>query len=281
MLLEDLNLESLLASGLLARVEHHPRLTSTNDHARLAATEAGELPLLVIADEQTAGRGRGANRWWTGRGSLACSLLFEPAASGIERRYFSMISLAAAVAIVETAAPLVAQRPIGVHWPNDVFVSDRKLAGILVEALPDGKHIVGIGCNVNNSLAEAPAELQKIVTSLADLTGRSQHRAAFLLELLERLQANLGTLAAAPESLGERANELCLQRGRRLTLQTGQCAGRGRPALHRNAPGEGARPSMRILASGVCAGIAPDGALLLETPTGLQTHYSGVLVHDA
>lgn len=255
---EDLNLESLLASGLLARVEHHPTLSSTNDHARRAAAEPGELPLLVIADEQTAGRGRGANRWWTGRGSLALSLLFEPAASGIERRYFSMISLAAAVAIVETAAPLLPHRPIGVHWPNDVFASGRKLAGILVEALADGKHIVGIGCNVNNSLAEAPAELRQIVASLADLTGRTQHRAAFLLELLERLQANLRTLASAPESLGERAHELCLQRGRQLTLEAG---------------GQ--------LTSGICAGIAPDGALLLETPTGLETHYSGVLVHDA
>ncbi|HVW36477.1 MAG TPA: biotin--[acetyl-CoA-carboxylase] ligase [Pirellulales bacterium] len=256
--LEDLNLESLLASGLLARVEHHPTLSSTNDHARQAAAEPGEFPLLVIADEQTAGRGRGANRWWTGAGSLACSLLFEPAAGGIERRYYSMISLAAAVAIVETAAPLLPHQPVGVHWPNDVFVSKRKLAGILVEALPDGKHIVGIGCNVNNSLAEAPAELQAIVASLVDLTGQRRHRTAFLLELLDRLQANLQLLAAAPESLGERAHELCLQRGRRLTLQTG------------------AR-----LASGICAGIAPDGALLLETPGGLETHYSGVLMHGA
>ena len=255
---EEFNLESLLASGLLARVEHHAALTSTNDHARLAAAEPGELPLLVIAEEQTAGRGRGTNRWWTGRGSLACSLLFEPSAIGIERRYFSMISLAAAVAIVETAAPLLAHRPIGVHWPNDVFASGRKLAGVLVEALPDGKHIVGIGCNVNNSLAEAPAELQAIVTSLADLTGRSQHRAAFLLELLERLQANLEQLASAPETLGERAHELCLQRGGRLTLQAGNRQ-----------------------ASGICAGIAPDGALLLETPAGVEMHYSGVLVHDA
>jgi BirA family biotin operon repressor/biotin-[acetyl-CoA-carboxylase] ligase len=242
----------------LARVEHHPTLTSTNDHARVAAAEPGELPLLVIADEQTAGRGRGANRWWTGAGSLACSLLFDPAAGGIERRYFSMISLAAAVSIVEAAAPVLAHQPIGVHWPNDVFAGGRKLAGILVEALPDGKHIVGIGCNVNNSLAEAPAELQAIVASLVDLTGQRRHRTAFLLELLERLQANLRLLASSPESLGERAHELCLQRGSRLTLQ----AGKG-------------------LTTGVCAGIAPDGALLLETPAGLETHYSGVLVHDA
>jgi BirA family biotin operon repressor/biotin-[acetyl-CoA-carboxylase] ligase len=243
----------------LARVEHHPTLTSTNDHAReLAAQSPAELPLLVVADEQTAGRGRGANRWWTGPGSLACSLLFDPAARGIERRYHSMIALAAAVAIVDATSPLVDARPIGVHWPNDVFVSDRKLAGILVEALPDGRHILGIGCNVNNSLAAAPAELQAIATSLADLTGRTQHRTAFLLGVLERLHANLDLLASSPASLGERADQLCLQRGRRLTIESG------------------ARRT-----TGICAGIAPDGALLLETPAGLETHYSGVLIHGA
>jgi len=254
----DFNLESLLASGLLARVEHHPTLTSTNDHAReLAAQSPATLPLLVIADEQTAGRGRGANRWWTGPGSLACSLLFDPAVRGIERRYHSMISLAAAVAIVDAVSPLVADRPLGVHWPNDVFVAGRKLAGILVEALPDGKHILGIGCNVNNSLAAAPAELQAIVTSLADVSGRMQHRTAFLLDLLERLHANLDLLASSPGSLGERADQMCLQRGRRLTVESG---------------------SRRK--TGICAGVAQDGALLLETPAGLEKHYSGVLIRE-
>lgn len=255
----DLNLESLLASGLLARVEHYRSLGSTNDYARETAAESGgELPLLIIADEQTAGRGRGANRWWTGAGSLACSLLFDPAAAGIERRYFSMIPLAAAVALAETAASLAPGQASGVHWPNDVFLAGRKLAGVLVEALPDGRHILGFGCNVNNSLAQAPDELKAIVTSLIDLTGRAHHRTAVLLDVLERLKQRLEQLAERPEALGGRADELCLQRGRALTLQSGN------------------RRS-----SGVCAGIAPDGALLLETPQGLETHYSGVLIHGS
>lgn len=255
----DLNLESLLATGFLARVEHYPSLGSTNDYAReTAAASGGELPLLIIADEQTAGRGRGANRWWTGTGSLACSLLFDPAAAGIERRYFSMIPLAAAVAIAETAASLASGQAAGIHWPNDVFVAGRKLAGVLVEALPDGRHILGFGCNVNNSLEQAPDELRAIATSLIDLTARTHYRTAVLLDVLERLQQRLEQLAERPETLGRRADELCLQRGRALTLQSGNRR-----------------------ATGLCAGIAPDGALLLETPRGLETHYSGVLVHDS
>src|SRR5487761_1135631 len=93
---------SLVATGLVDRAEYFASLSSTNDYAREVA---GSLPreerLLIVADEQTTGRGRGANRWWTGSGSLACTLVFDPAQRDIERRYYPLISLAAAIAIVE------------------------------------------------------------------------------------------------------------------------------------------------------------------------------------
>src|SRR5487761_503549 len=171
------NLARLSSAHLVDRLEYHESLTSTNDYLREVAARVPRTEnMLVVADRQTAGRGRGGNRWWTAPGSLAASLLFDPAARQIARRNFPMLSLAAAVALIETVGPLVGQEEIGLHWPNDVFVAGRKLAGILVEALPDGKHILGIGCNVNNSLAQAPGELQAIATSLADLSGRTQHR---------------------------------------------------------------------------------------------------------
>src|SRR5580698_2192961 len=132
------DLARLRSAGRLDHVEHHPRLASTNDHARSAAARlARHESLLVIADEQTAGRGRGSNRWWTGLGSLAFSLLFDPVARGIARQDCAMISLASAITIVEAANPRIAPYSAGIHWPNDVFVGRRKLAGILVEALPD------------------------------------------------------------------------------------------------------------------------------------------------
>ena len=210
---------------------------------------------MVLADEQTAGRGRGANLWWTGSGSLAFSLLFDPAMRGIERRYYPLISLAAAIAIVETAAALLSRVDVGLHWPNDVFVAERKLAGVLIEAMPDGRHVLGIGCNVNNAISAAPREVTGIATSLVDLTGREHSRGDLLLALLERLDARIDELARSPESLGRRADELCLQHGRQLTIRLGQ------------------RETV-----GVCAGIADDGALVLDTAHGRQSFYSGVLV---
>ena len=248
----------LITAGIIDRAEHFKSLGSTNDYAReLAASLPRDERVLIVADEQTAGRGRGANRWWTGPGSLACSLLFDPAARRIERRYYPMISLAAAIAIIETTAPLVGRRTMGLHWPNDVFVGERKLAGVLIEALADGRHVLGIGCNINNRALDAPPELAAIVTSLADITGRAHSCSDLLLDILRRLNAQLVDLARDPRTIAERANELCLQHGTHLTVRAGTRE-----------------------ASGVCAGIAADGALLLDTLAGRQAFYSGVLVKN-
>ncbi|MGH7135199.1 MAG: biotin--[acetyl-CoA-carboxylase] ligase [Pirellulales bacterium] len=243
-------------AGVVDRVEYFPTLTSTNDFARERAAGAPRgRRLLVVADEQTAGRGRGGNRWWTGAGSLACSLLFDPASRPIERRYYPMISLAAAVAIVEAVASCSRRSDAGLHWPNDVFVAGRKLAGVLVEALADGRHVLGIGCNLHNRSAQAPPGLSSIVTSLAEISDAPPDRGDFLLGILRRLDARLDELARQPDLLGQRANELCLQHGARLTLRAG---------------------TRQV--SGICAGIAHDGALVLDTSTGRESFYSGVLV---
>jgi BirA family biotin operon repressor/biotin-[acetyl-CoA-carboxylase] ligase len=250
---------ALERSTWVDRVVHHERLSSTNDLARqLAADTPRGKSLLVLADEQTAGRGRGSNRWWTGEGSLAFSLLLDSPRLGIPRRQAAMISLAAAVALAETVAPLVPHARPGIHWPNDVFVSDRKLAGILVEALADGRHIVGVGMNINNRLALAPPDLQPTITSLVDLTGRTHDRSQLLLELLGSLQAALQQLARSPADLAQRADSLCLQHGQRLAIDVGG-----------------------NIDAGICAGIADDGSLVLDTPAGPRNVYSGVLIKHA
>ena len=76
--------------------------------------------MVVVAEEQTAGRGRGANRWWTGRGSLAFSLVFDPAGWSLEDELQPARSLAVGVAIVDTIAPLLPGSRVGLHWPNVV-----------------------------------------------------------------------------------------------------------------------------------------------------------------
>jgi BirA family biotin operon repressor/biotin-[acetyl-CoA-carboxylase] ligase len=249
------DLARLLAATFLAGGEQHEILTSTNDRARRVCGDV-RLPHLVLASEQTAGRGRGANSWWTGHGSLAMSLVIDRALHGIRPENALLVSLACAVALVETVRPLVPQVPVGLHWPNDVFAGGRKLSGILIEGLPRGRLIVGIGINTNNTVADAPPELRANATTLRDLTAERFDHTELLIELLNRLDDAFSQLADRPASIARAADGLCLQQGNELTIATG-----GRTV------------------KGTCRGIDGDGALLLATAEGVERIYSGALNH--
>ncbi len=256
---ELLNIETILNAGLVDRVVYRRCVGSTNDLARELAPEAPrEECWLLVTEEQTAGRGRGANRWWTGPGSLAFSLLVDPAQLRLPTPRLPMVSLAAALAVIEAAQPHVPGWQVGLHWPNDVYARGRKLAGILTEALPDGRLIVGMGVNVNNRRQQAPAELAHRVCSLCELAGRPLDRTQLLARIIAAQRACWCCLAADAATLAARANSLCLQHGERLCVEA---AGRR--------------------TEGICRGIGEDGALVLETAAGMQKVYSGVLRETA
>ncbi|MEA1951537.1 MAG: biotin--[acetyl-CoA-carboxylase] ligase [Planctomycetota bacterium] len=250
------NLQQIVRHTFVAQAEHHEELGSTNDLARQYVHDDADrsLPLLILADRQTAGRGRGSNRWWTGPGSLAFSLLLPESAIPQDQTRPPMAGLAAAVALVDTVAPLLPQQSASVHWPNDVYVGQRKLAGILIEVLADRRHVLGIGLNANNRIDDAPPELRQKVVALRDLVGRPVERIELLTTIMQRLQEQLETLVHRPEEIARRANRLCGQTGQTLTLRTGTQTTTGR-----------------------CLGIAEDGGLLLETDAGRKEFYTGTL----
>lgn len=248
-----LDVDRIVLETFVARAEHHSSVGSTNDRAAQIAN-GDELPALVVADRQTAGRGRGANRWWTGPGALAFSLLVDGQTVGADQGPAPLVALASAVAVVDAVTPLLPDQTVGLHWPNDVMVGQRKLAGILIEALPDRRHVIGMGLNTNNTLADAPAELNATAATLRDLTRHDCDHTELLIDLLKRLEREFAQLRNAPASVAVRANERCLQQGKPLTLSWGD----------------------RTIA-GRCAEIAPDGAIRLETPTGMEAFYSGIL----
>ena len=104
-----LDIDRILRETFVARAEYFPTIGSTNDRAlECAAQDDGQLPLLVVADQQTAGRGRGVNRWWTGPGALAFTLLLDGPTVGADRSRSPLVALAAAVAIADAVAPLSA-----------------------------------------------------------------------------------------------------------------------------------------------------------------------------
>jgi BirA family biotin operon repressor/biotin-[acetyl-CoA-carboxylase] ligase len=140
---------------------HFRRVGSTNTVARDLAAAGAPHGTIVTAAEQTAGRGR-QGRTWTARPDSA--LLYSAVVRPIEARH-SVLPLAVALAVCETAAVLRPGIECQVKWPNDIHLDGRKLAGILIEARPqDGWAVIGVGLNL--SVSEFPEELRTRATSL-------------------------------------------------------------------------------------------------------------------
>jgi BirA family biotin operon repressor/biotin-[acetyl-CoA-carboxylase] ligase len=250
-----IDLERILRTTFVASAEYHDRVASTNDlAAEIAAKGNPRTPLLIVAGEQTAGRGRGGKRWWTGPGSLAFSVLMDRPDLGGQARPLNLLALAAGVAVADALTPLVGAQTVGLRWPNDVLADGRKLAGVLVEVLGDGRSIVGIGVNTNNTALDAPAEIRARVGTLRDLTGRTHDQTGVLAAILQELKQCLAAVGSAPAELAARADALCGDRGWRLRVECGA-----------------------ELVTGRCLGIAADGALLLETAAGRRAIYSGTI----
>jgi len=147
----------------LGSPRRHFRVTdSTNQRARELAREGAPHGTVVTAEEQTAGRGRQGRSWVAPRGqALLCSYVVRPLAEHNE-----LMPLAVPLAVCE-AAELLGAPSCGVKWPNDVWVGDRKLAGVLIEARPgEDWAVIGVGLNVSVEPAELPLELRDRAVSI-------------------------------------------------------------------------------------------------------------------
>jgi BirA family biotin operon repressor/biotin-[acetyl-CoA-carboxylase] ligase len=161
---------------------------STNDV--LTEMAAGDWPegLCVFAEQQTAGRGQRGNHWESAAGKgLWFSVLLHPHIAIKDSPRLSAWAAGMVAEMIERVFDL----PATVKLPNDVYVADRKIAGVLVEmrARTGASHaaIVGIGVNVNHAISDFSAELRHRATSLAILQGRPLDRQSLAVELLRNL----------------------------------------------------------------------------------------------
>jgi BirA family transcriptional regulator, biotin operon repressor / biotin---[acetyl-CoA-carboxylase] ligase len=182
-------LEARPAGKLGARAIVFQKTASTNDACWEHAADPAAHGLVVLADEQSEGRGRRGSAWVARPGqSILMSILLRQLPSGNLDALTLLLGLATAQAIEHTAASDTA-----IKWPNDVLVQDRKVAGVLVEARPAGGdqyHVVlGIGLNVTQSTADFPDMLRQRATSLYQATGRSIDRLRVIAALLERIES--------------------------------------------------------------------------------------------
>jgi BirA family biotin operon repressor/biotin-[acetyl-CoA-carboxylase] ligase len=171
-------------------VERLTRVTSTMDvvdeRARAGAVEG----LIVVADEQTAGRGRAGRHWEAAPGSaLLCSILLRPS---ISPNRLGPLPLLFGVAVAETVEAFISS-PAQLKWPNDVLIGGRKVAGILVQSRLSGNGVnflnVGMGINVNAPAASLPDG----ATSLQTAMGRTIDRDEVLGVLTQRLDSAYST----------------------------------------------------------------------------------------
>jgi BirA family biotin operon repressor/biotin-[acetyl-CoA-carboxylase] ligase len=172
---------------------------STNDVAAALADNATHEGAIVIADAQTAGRGRRGRIWFSPPGAgLYVSVLLRPAQSTRADRATALLTLAAGVALAEAVERVTGLAP-AIKWPNDLIVGHRKLAGILAEgvvapASTPGLHSVVLGYGINVSAAAYPADLHDRVTSLESELGRHVDRSDLCAQSLATLAARYDDL---------------------------------------------------------------------------------------
>lgn len=233
---------------------HVPVITSTSDWAR-RTVESGQLqaPALMLADSQSAGRGRGTNTWWSAAGNLAATFVM-PQNPHLE---FGLVPLLAGLAVRRALVRLTACQELGLKWPNDLVLGHRKVAGLLCERL-QRVDLIGVGINVNAGRHEAPAELGERITSLRELSEAVWDLTDVASEVSQDLHRVLSVESA--NAARDMLDEYTRHHG--PTGKTIELVDTDRTS--------------RIV--GRCVGIDPQGRLLVKTEQGTHALLTGSLV---
>ena len=173
----------LYGTPFARRIYHFFKVDSTNTVAMHLGEEGEPHGAVVLAEEQTAGRGRAGRSWLSEKSAgIHCTVLLRPS---MPPAHAPLLTLVAGLAARDAAAEELDGIP-DIRWPNDLLVGGRKFSGILTEmhAEPDRMHyaVIGIGINVNQT--KMPAELEGIATSLRMETGKIHSRLELLIRLL-------------------------------------------------------------------------------------------------
>lgn len=182
-------------------VRRHAALASTMDECHALAERGEPEGVVVVADAQTAGRGRAGRAWYSPPGqAIYASAVLRPALRPEQVGWLTMIgALAVLDCVSDSVAPHAA---LGIKWPNDVMVGGKKLAGVLVEASWAGDQldyaVLGIGLNANTRFDAAPDEVRMRATSLREVLGCEVDREGVLEQLLVAFNTRYARLPESP-----------------------------------------------------------------------------------
>ncbi len=241
--------ETLIANDLKTRFVgqrtiYYPSLTSTMETARQEAQQGAEEGTVIIADEQTAGRGRLKRVWLSPMGNIALSVILRPSIACLPP-----LIMLSSLAVMHSIKAITGLKP-QLKWPNDVLIRGKKVCGILIESQVQASKvdyaIIGIGINVNLRLADFP-EILPISTSLFHELGKEVARVTLVRHLLVEIE-RLYLALSAGESLYEEWQGNLVTLGKRVRVKSGE-------TVH----------------EGIAESVARDGSLLLRRPDGSLT----------
>jgi BirA family biotin operon repressor/biotin-[acetyl-CoA-carboxylase] ligase len=225
-------------------------ISSTNDVAAEYAKAGTNNGLVIFAEEQTAGRGRSANKWFSNKyESILCSIVLTKCRLNSE-----LLSLSSAVAVAE-AIGTVGGKEAKIKWPNDILLNGKKAAGVLLESKSAGgntAYIIGIGINCHQSRDSLPEALKATATSIDIESKGVCDRTSLAKRLLSCLDYRLAT--------AEKSSKTIIEQWRRLSIQLGH-----RVKVVFNGK----------IFSGNCIGVDPDKGLIVQLDRG------GVRMFDA
>ncbi|ACB83684.1 biotin--[acetyl-CoA-carboxylase] ligase [Natranaerobius thermophilus] len=231
------------------QITYFDNIDSTNNYARSL-----QPPQVVIAEQQTKGRGRMGRAWFSAPGGIYFSLVITPRCSVDEIPTIPLL--------ISTAITKVLKRELGIQaeikWPNDILVQGQKVTGILVELAGETdapqKAVIGVGINANQNTNLFPEELKKSVTSLRELNCSPVNRKLMLNSILEEITQLFFELPNCIPKVLNTWKEYSCTLGKKITVK---------------------QVSKTI--TGIAKDIDRSGALIVETPQGEQRILTGDL----
>jgi BirA family biotin operon repressor/biotin-[acetyl-CoA-carboxylase] ligase len=260
----DLLLPEMLAPSLPGTIfsnsktiHHYYKIGSTNTEAMEAASDGAPEGSVFLAEQQTAGRGRGAHDWHSAQSAgIYCSVILRPTLPPAD---VLILSLAAGLAVQEAIREVDPHVVPDLKWPNDLLINGKKFCGILTEMNAEVTRVryivVGVGINVNQQ--NFPPELKDTATSLRIVTGTEWSRLELCVALLKSLDREYRALTQNPN-----AQQDILQRFEKNSSYV-----RGRKVRIEENDGF----------EGVTEGLDPRGFLQVRTKEGLRTVLSGTV----
>ncbi|MFW9934944.1 MAG: biotin--[acetyl-CoA-carboxylase] ligase [Candidatus Thorarchaeota archaeon] len=239
------------------RLLHFSSLPSTNAYLKTLAEVGEPEGLIVLADQQTAGKGRLDRSWHSPLGGLYFSLLVRPMT--IEASKTPLITLTTGIALAQVFQSALGVKAV-LKWPNDVLLNQRKVAGILVESAFIETDIefavIGIGINANSTRTNFPETLSPLVITLQDKLNRPVDAPRLFGYLISQLEFWYMKLREKGfKAIETHYRQLCITLGKTVTIDLGNTQ-----------------------VTGLAKELASDGGLVLQTLEGRQIIRSGDVV---